>query len=166
MKVDSNQQGICLSNFANQAAENGVLQVPFRSLRYQAHFSFQYNIHTTLSILILIDYLPAEVYTEISPLSSLSLPHLFILSMSIINTVTLLVAAVTLFQCSCCQVNFLEGLIVTFTKILWEIRKVFIWPAVFNFTFSGNWPVLSLDVLFENKIQRETHCVLARGYVG
>lgn len=108
MKVDSNQQGICLSNFANQAAENGVLQAPFSSPRYQTQFSFQYNIHTTLSILILIDYLPAEVYTEISPLSPLSLAHLFILSMSIINTVTLLVAAVTLFQCSCCQVNFLD----------------------------------------------------------
>lgn len=72
----------------------------------------------TLSMLILIDYLPAEVYTEIFPLSSLSLAHLFILSMSIINAVTLLVAAVTSFQCSCCQVNFLERLIVTFTKIL------------------------------------------------
>lgn len=71
-----------------------------------------------LSVLILIDYLPAEVYTEIFPLSSLSLTHLFILSMSIINDVTLPVAAVTLFRCSCCQVNFLECLVVTSTKIL------------------------------------------------
>lgn len=30
---------------------------------------------------------------------------------------------------------------------------------------SGKWPVLSLDVLFENKIQREVHCVLIPGYV-
>lgn len=80
--------------------------------------AFNIKFILTLSILILIDYLPVEAYTEIFPLSSLSHAHLFILSMSIINTVTLLVAAVTLFQCSCCQVNFLELLIVTFTKIL------------------------------------------------
>lgn len=80
--------------------------------------AFNITFIPTLSILILIDFIPVEVYTEIFPLSSLFLAHLFILSLSIINTVTLLVAAVTLFQCSCCQVNFLERLIVTFTKIL------------------------------------------------
>lgn len=46
MNVDSNQWGICLSNFANQAAENGVLQALVSSLRYQTCFSFQYNVHT------------------------------------------------------------------------------------------------------------------------
>lgn len=46
MKVDSNQQGICLSNFANQDAENGGLQAPFSSPRYRNNFSFQYNVHT------------------------------------------------------------------------------------------------------------------------
>lgn len=118
-----------------------------------------------LSILILIDYLPAEVYTEIFPLSSLSLGHLFILSMSIINTVTLPVAAVTLFRCSCCQVNFLECFVVTSTKILWDIGKVLFHAAVFDFFFSGNWPVLSLGVLFENKMRREAHRVCTVGFV-
>lgn len=87
----------------------------------------------TRSILILIDYLPAEVYTKIFPLSSLSLTHLFILLLSIINSLTLFVAAVTLFQCSCCQVNFLGSLVVTLRFC--EIAEKVFQAAVFRFNF-------------------------------
>jgi len=118
MKVNSNQRGFVCQ----------ILQIIFQKMEFCKRCSgapdtkltsaLEVTFVLTRSILILIDYLPAEVYTKIFPLSSLSLTHLFILLLSIINTLTLFVAAVTLFQRSCCQVNFLGSLVVTLRQIL------------------------------------------------